>query len=97
MEFSKEISKLGYKYKSGGSRGFYFIAGYVPKVGLLRKNPKCVSYFEVHTNCELEVTLYTLTYRSEKGDVVSIEGTGDETLQKFIDTIREINEQRMSK
>jgi len=92
MEFGKEISKLGYKYKSGGSRGLYFIAEYVPKVGLLHKNLACISHFEVHTDAEQEVTHYTFYGANRK-----VEGTGEETLQKIIDTVREINEQRMSK
>lgn len=92
MEFGKEISKLGYKYKNGASRILFFVACYEPKVGLLRKNPDCLKYFEVLTDVTGEVPRYTVSFNNRQGKLVQIEGLGDETLQKALDAIHELNE-----
>jgi hypothetical protein len=72
MSISTVIKNNGFKYdqSSSGSRGFYLIAAYVPKVALVRKGID--GYFEVHSdfNYDTKVTTYTC-----KGGMKRADGT----------------------
>ena len=72
MSISNVIKSNGFKYdaSSSGSRGFYLIAGYVPKAALIKKGVD--GYLEVHSdfNYDTKVTTYTC-----KGGIKRKDGT----------------------
>lgn len=72
MSIGALIKDNGFKYdpSSSGWRGFYSIAGYVPKAALVRKGVD--GYFEVHCDRDFDTKVTTYTC---KGSIKRKDGT----------------------